>query len=75
MGLFEWLGQKLSTVLDALDPSITVGVLIFWAGGLYAMFQTPSLTTEWPWTVGAWTVTCMIAWGMAWEFRAKYLED
>lgn len=75
MGFFEWLAQKFSTVIEALDPSITMGVMIFWGGGLFAMYQTPTLTADWAFTVGLWSFICMIAWGMAWEFRAREMEE
>lgn len=75
MGVFEWVAQKFSTVLEALDPSVTMGVMIFWGGGLYAMFQAPSLTSEWTFSAAIWTFICLIAWGLAWEFRAREIEE
>jgi hypothetical protein len=75
MGITEWLAEKFSTVLEGLDPSVTAGVMIFWVGGLFAMYQAPSLTSAWTSTVGVWSFICMIAWGLAWEFRAREIED
>ena len=51
MGLFAWLAQKFSTVLEDMYPSVTMGVVIFWGGGLFVMYQAPSITSEWTWSV------------------------